>query len=157
LYDFTIKVAFYFLNVVTLHVMTEKLEFSKRLKESMTKAGYQPRAVVLEREFNSRYWGPPVTAQGLRRWLLGEVIPSQDKLVVLAEWLKVEPNFLRYGTGVGDKIADYHMLWKSQFGHHEQEVFDVFLSLPPEHRKILREVILNYAKGCLITPSSGKD
>lgn len=128
--------------------MTEKLEFSKRLKESMIKAGYQPRAVVLEREFNSRYWGAPVTAQGLRRWLLGEVIPAQDKLVVLAEWLKVEPNFLRYGTSAGDKIADYHLLWKTQFGHQEQEVFDVFLSLPAEHRKILREVILNYAKGC---------
>lgn len=76
--------------------MNEKTEFSKRLSDAMTQAGYALRPVVLEREFNTRYWGRSVTLQAVRRWLRGEAIPSQEKLQVLAEWLKVEPQVLRF-------------------------------------------------------------
>ncbi|MBV5299510.1 MAG: helix-turn-helix domain-containing protein [Rhodoferax sp.] len=71
--------------------MNEKVEFARRLADAMTKAGYPLRPVVLEREFHTRYWGRSVTMQAVRRWLRGEAIPSQEKLQVLADWLKVEP------------------------------------------------------------------
>jgi transcriptional regulator with XRE-family HTH domain len=68
--------------------MDEKLEFANRLANAMLNAGYEARASVLEPQFNTRYWGKPVTYQAVTRWLKGEAIPSQDKLQVLAEWLK---------------------------------------------------------------------
>jgi transcriptional regulator with XRE-family HTH domain len=77
--------------------MDEKAEFSARLKRAMTDAGYPVRPIVLEREFNLRYWGRPISVQAVCRWLKGEAIPSQDKLQVLADWLKVEPHVLRFG------------------------------------------------------------
>lgn len=53
--------------------------------------------VVLEREFNLRYWGRSVSFQVVRRWLRGEVVPTQDRLQVLAEWLGVDAHWLRFG------------------------------------------------------------
>ena len=61
----------------------------------MIAAGYPDLPAVLEREFNSRYWGRSVTFHAVSRWLRGEAIPSQDKLQVLAEWLRIEPQVLR--------------------------------------------------------------
>ena len=78
--------------------MDEKTEFSQRLRKAIEDAGYPVRPTVLEREFNTRYWGrSDVTVQAVRRWLRGEAIPSQEKLQVLAEWLKIEPHALRFG------------------------------------------------------------
>ncbi|MDP1528693.1 helix-turn-helix domain-containing protein [Rhodoferax sp.] len=62
------------------------------------------RPVVLEREFNTRYWGRSVTLQAVRRWLRGEAIPSQEKLQVLADCLKVEPQVLRFGEAVSNSV-----------------------------------------------------
>ena len=33
-----------------------KTQFAERLREAMTAAGYEPKAAVLEQEFNTRYW-----------------------------------------------------------------------------------------------------
>ena len=63
------------------------LAFAQRLREAMIRAGYEPRPAVLEREFNQRYWGRPMTLHGVRRWLQGETLPTQNKLLTLAEWL----------------------------------------------------------------------
>ncbi len=40
-----------------------------------------------------------VTPQAVRKWIFGEGFPSQDKLVILADWLGVSAQWLRYGTG----------------------------------------------------------
>ena len=56
--------------------MHEKEEFGQRLRDAMTRAGYALRPVVLEREFNTRYWGRSVTLQAARRWLRGERGPT---------------------------------------------------------------------------------
>ena len=65
--------------------------FANRLRDAMQAAGYEPKPAVLEREFNTRYWGKPMTLHGVRRWLRGETLPTHEKLLVLAEWLGVPP------------------------------------------------------------------
>ena len=126
--------------------MNEKEEFSKRLSDAMVQAGYALRPVVLEREFNTRYWGRSVTLQAVRRWLRGEAIPSQEKLQVLADWLKVEPQVLRFGEAVRNSIQQHKQRWDEGIGYQERETFDAFLKLPAPQRKIIREVILTFAK-----------
>lgn len=126
--------------------MNEKAEFAKRLCDAMTQAGYALRPVVLEREFNTRYWGRSVTLQAVRRWLRGEAIPSQEKLQVLAEWLKVEPQVLRFGEAVRTSIQQQKQRWDEGVGYLERETFDAFLKLPAPQRKLIREVILTFAK-----------
>lgn len=112
----------------------------------MERSGYPVRPVVLEREFNTRYWGPSVTLQGVRRWLRGEAIPSQDKLQVLADWLGVEPEVLRFGDRVRRSVQERRQRWDEGLGYVERETLEAFLSLPAPQRKIVREVILTFAK-----------
>ncbi len=126
--------------------MNEKAEFAERLRDAMTRAGYQLRPVVLEREFNTRYWGRSVTLQAVRRWLRGEAIPSQEKLQVLADWLKVEPEVLRFGEAVRKSVQQHRQRWEEGVGYLERETFDAFLQLPAPQRKLIREVILTFAK-----------
>lgn len=126
--------------------MNEKEEFAKRLSDAMVQAGYALRPVVLEREFNTRYWGRSVTLQAVRRWLRGEAIPSQEKLQVLADWLKIEPQVLRFGEAVRNSIQQHKQRWDEGIGYQERETFDAFLKLPAPQRKLIREVILTFAR-----------
>lgn len=125
--------------------MDQATEFSQRLKEAMTAAGYLVRPIVLEREFNTRYWGRPVTVQAVRRWLRGEAIPSQEKLQVLADWLNIEPHILRFGEEPMKAVREKRKRWDEGIGYQEREVFEAFLSLPAAQRKAVREIILGLA------------
>lgn len=122
--------------------MNEKAEFSQRLRQAMERNGYPVRPIILEREFNTRYWGRPVTVQAVRRWLRGEAIPSQEKLQVIADWLKVEPHVLRFGEGTLKSVREKRKRWDEGIGYQEREVFEAFLSLSASQRKAVREIIL---------------
>jgi len=126
--------------------MDEKAQFAERLRAGMLAAGYQARPGVLEKEFNSRYWGRSVTFQAVSRWLRGEAIPSQEKLQVLADWLKIEPHILRFGEGPIKAIQERKKRWDEGIGFQEREVFEAFLNLPAEQRKAVREIILGLAR-----------
>ena len=126
--------------------MDEKALFAQRLTEAMKQAGYPAKGAVLEREFNQRYWGKPISLQAVCRWLRGEAIPSQDKLNVLAEWLETEPQALRFGEKTSKKVKSANSSADASIRYAEREVLDAFLKLPADKRKIVREVILTFAK-----------
>jgi hypothetical protein len=125
--------------------MDEKIEFSNRLRTAIQEAGYQLRPTILEREFNTRYWGKPVTVQAVRRWLRGEAIPSQEKLQVLADWLKIEPHALRFGEQAAESIRAKRKQWEDALDSQERETIELYLALPAEKRKVIREVITVFA------------
>lgn len=126
--------------------MNNKLEFAQRLQAAMVAAGLEPRPVVLLNQFNAKYWGRSVSFQAVSRWLRGEAIPEQDKLLVLAEILKIEPEVLRFGEAVRNSIQEHKQRWDAGVSCLERETFDAFLKLPAPQRKIIREVILTFAK-----------
>lgn len=126
--------------------MDQKLEFSERLCQAMQDAGLEPRPGVLLNIFNTRYWGRSVSFQAVSRWLRGQSIPEQDKLLVLAEVLKIEPEVLRFGEAVRQSVKEKKKRWDEGAGYLERETFDAFLQLAPEQRKIVREVILAFGK-----------
>ena len=120
--------------------------FANRLRDAMTAAGYEPRPAVLEREFNTRYWGKPMTLHGVRRWLRGETLPTHEKLLVLAEWLGVPPQQLNFGDEIQRKVEQRRARWDSGIGYQDRDIFEAFLKLPIPQRKLIREVILTFAK-----------
>ena len=119
----------------------------------MIAAGYPDRPAILEREFNSRYWGRSVTFQAVSRWLRGEAIPSQDKMQVLAEWLRVEPQLLRFGERAGAAVREQRGRWEDPKFYQEREVIEAFLGLPAPQRKVVREVVMALA----IAAKAGSD
>jgi len=126
--------------------MNEAKLFSERLTEAMLAAGYATRPVVLEKEFNQRYWGKSVSVQAVRRWLFGESIPAQDRLQVLAEWLNVDPHWLRFGEKLHGSVKQQRKRWDAAMTPEERQAMEVFLSLPPEKRKMVGEIIYALAK-----------
>ena len=126
--------------------MNEAKMFSERLIESLLAAGYASRPIVLENEFNQRYWGKPISFQTGRRWLRGEAIPTQDRLQVLAEWLNVDPHWLRFGEKLNGSVKQQRKRWDAAMTPEERQAMEVFLSLPPEKRKMVGEIIYALAK-----------
>jgi transcriptional regulator with XRE-family HTH domain len=127
--------------------MSEAKRFSERLKQSMTDAGYEVRPVVLEREFNQRSWGRSVSFQAVRRWLQGEAVPTQDRLQVLAEWLGVDPHWLRFGEKLSGSVQEQRARWDSKITPEEREAIEAFLALPPDKRKLFGQLMKACGKG----------
>lgn len=126
--------------------MNNTLEFAQRLKTAMEAAGLAPRPGVLLNLFNANYWGRSVSFQAVSRWLRGEAIPEQDKLLVLASVLKIEPEVLRFGDSVRQSVRKDRQLLIEGVGYLERETFTAFLKLPAPQRKLVREIILTFAK-----------
>lgn len=137
--------------------MNEKSMFALRLKAALTAAGYEPRPSVLEREFNLRYWGAPITFQAVRRWLRGDSIPSQDKLQVLARWLGIEPQVLRYGEQASQVRAPMQATRVVPVNGEEDEVLRIYRDLPEEQRQVLRQVILAFARANDLQPGDSQE
>lgn len=112
----------------------------------MAAAGYEPKPAVLEREFNTRHWGKPMTLHGVRRWLLGETMPDYKKLQTLAEWLGVPVQELGYGEPGIREVRERQATWHAGMGYQDRELFDLYLRLPVPKRRLAREVILAIAR-----------
>ncbi len=85
-----------------MEMTNEKLrqQFSARLKKEFIRIGLPISSPTqIANEFNERYPATKVAAQTVRKWLLADAIPTQAKLVGLADWLGVSPQWLRFGTG----------------------------------------------------------
>lgn len=126
--------------------MDEKQEFSARLRAALEARRVPPSAAILERGFNREWVGAPIQRQTAWKWLNGKGIPRQDKLQVLAQWLKVEPHQLRFGDRALSRLRVEQKRWDEGAGYLEREAFDAFLQLPAPQRKLIREVILTFAK-----------
>lgn len=76
----------------------EREGFSERLQQALKNAEYSPDSPTqLAREFNIRFEGRAITVHAARKWLVGEAIPTQEKLRALAQWLGVPADWLRFG------------------------------------------------------------
>ena len=73
------------------------------------------------------------------------MIPEQDKLIVLAEWLGVEPQALRYGAPNKFSVREKRKTWEAKLRPGEKQLFDTFLALPASKRKIVRDIIKAFA------------
>jgi transcriptional regulator with XRE-family HTH domain len=116
--------------------------FAQRLRSAMLAAGYDPKPAVLEREFNTRHWGKPMTLHGVRRWLLGETMPDYKKLVTLAQWLNTTVADLCDEGNMPHRVQERQPQWHAGLGYQDRELFDIYLRLPVPKRRLVRDVIL---------------
>ncbi|WP_032094087.1 helix-turn-helix transcriptional regulator [Necropsobacter rosorum] len=81
-----------------MHTEQDKSEFSKRLKAALELAGADSLSLSeIANRFNLRHPNASVTPQAVHNWLIGQAIPTPDKIKTLAGWLKISPDWLRYG------------------------------------------------------------
>jgi hypothetical protein len=83
---------------------TEAQQFSTRLLDQLKARGHPISATYIARQIH-------VTPHAARLWLMGVSIPKEQNMQALAQWLKVDPRWLRYGGVVQDSfVADYMSL-----------------------------------------------
>lgn len=120
---------------------TEPQAFAQRLRQALEASGVRVSPTVVANEFNLRYWGRSVTPHTARNWLLGKSIPTQDKLRVLADWLQVGPDELRFGLAATQpKVTEKMAAWGA-LDMVDREMLTRYLGLSVQDRKTVREVV----------------
>ena len=128
---------------------TERSAFSTRLQLALRNANHAANhPTYLSREFNFRFSGSPVTVHAARKWLVGESIPTQDKLRALATWLGVTAEWLRFG-GPEDSDQIVETQTKPALESAQSKLLADFMSLDESHRQIVKDFINMLAhRGC---------
>ena len=120
---------------------TESQAFAQRLRLALEVCGVRLSPSVVANEFNLRYWGRSITPHTARNWLMGNSMPTQDKLRVLADWLQVSPDGLRFGnllSGGQEGAADS---LRGSLNLADREMLNRYLTLSTTDRKIVRDVV----------------
>lgn len=120
---------------------SETEAFAHRLKQALDGSGVRASPTVVANEFNLRYWGRSITPHTARNWLLGKSIPTQDKLRVLAEWLQVSPDELRFGNLRATSVAAEADASFERLDMADREMLHRYLALTVADRKTVRDVV----------------
>jgi transcriptional regulator with XRE-family HTH domain len=120
---------------------TETEAFAQRLRLALEACAVRVSPTVVANEFNLRYWGRSITPHTARNWLLGKSIPTQDKLRVLADWLQVSPDELRFGRQGGAHAVHEADASFESLNMADREMLSRYLALSVSARKTVRDVI----------------
>ena len=75
----------------------ERAQFAERLAVALAARGMPVNATALQRAFNAQNPVLAISVHAARKWLMGESIPTQARLRVVAEVLGVSATWLRFG------------------------------------------------------------
>jgi len=119
----------------------ERAAFARRLQAALVrlKPNEKIGSTWVAREFNQRYQDKPVSVWAVSKWLQGDALPSHAKLLVLARWLRVSPEWLLYGAG---QMKATSAMQESPAFYPETDLAlcREIGSLNEEHRRIVREM-----------------
>lgn len=119
----------------------EREGFSERLQQALRNADYSPDSPTqLAREFNIRFEGRPITVHAARKWLVGEAIPTQEKLRTLAQWLGVPAEWLRFGGSDSQSTIEGPAL-SARFESADVKLVADLQRLDAHHQALAREFI----------------
>lgn len=115
----------------------ERFEFSERLINSLIKSNIPVRVVVIHKLFEKNNNKISLSTHAIRKWLMGESIPTQEKLRVLADILSVDPNWLRYGDFLDDNGKNKF----SELNSNQKKLVNEFDNLSTNQKKYIIEII----------------
>ncbi len=121
--------------------LIETNAFSERLRLALQGVGVRPSPTLVANEFNLRYWGKSITSHTARNGLLGKSIPPQDKLRVLADWLHVSPDELRYGTLAPTFKAQDSGTDMTVLNMQDRDMLARYMTLSLQERKTVCDVV----------------
>ena len=122
-------------------VQTEYFQFASRLSVAVADKGIKLSPTVLGKLFNQHFQGRPVTPHTARNWLLGKAMPTQDKMVCLANLLDTSAEQLRYGrSSEKTLIADFDGV-QTEIANVDQQFFRRYLALTESQRRMVRDVV----------------
>jgi hypothetical protein len=120
---------------------TEHIQFAERLSIAISDKGFKHSPTIIQNLFNKEYSGRLITAHTARNWLLGKAMPTQDKMVCLANLLDTSPEQLRFGrSSEKTLIAEFHGV-QTEVANADQQFFKRYLALTESQRRVVRDVV----------------
>lgn len=114
----------------------EAIAFSKRLQTQLALLGLSRSPTELGRAFYQACEGKGVTTHCARSWLIGNSIPKQSNLRVLAKLLQISPDQLRFGKTEANTV----LFANQEVSIEDQEFLAKYFSLTPTQKSIVRSV-----------------
>lgn len=119
----------------------ERINFSERLKKTLRDRNLSCRPSSFSRAFNARADGCSVTPHAARKWLLGEAIPTQQRIVVIARWLNVNAAWLRFGDAESKDLLAARGLASVLLTKDESELVQGVFSLSKPSQTVVQELV----------------
>lgn len=92
------------------------------------------------RAFKLRADGSAVTSHGARKWLVGEAIPTHEKILILARWLGVNAAWLRYGDAENVDLP-VSAIPEVMLSTSDLNLIKDITSLPESTQEIVRQIV----------------
>ena len=114
----------------------ETQKFAARLKLALASKGYRHSPTFVSNIFNEAFQGKGITPHTARNWLLGNCIPTHDKLACLAKLLDTSSEELRFGRSSEKTFV----FGGEDLSAVDQNFLRSYLSLPIKQQRLIREL-----------------
>ena len=87
--------------------------------------------------FNAAFQGRAITPHTARNWILGNALPTHEKMVCLASLLRTSPEQLRFGRS-SEKTLVIEGLEQTA---EDQQFFKSYLQLNKSQQRLIRDLV----------------
>jgi hypothetical protein len=125
-------------DLTSLQDSSKNAHFAKRITAALIKISVDPSPVSVAKAFREHSKVITLKPHTVRKWLLGISQPRTEMLLLLAEWLNLEPQDL-----LTDKQAPQELKNKVnfEFDFTDQEVISRYLAMTVKEKVTVRLVI----------------
>jgi transcriptional regulator with XRE-family HTH domain len=112
--------------------------FSKQLVARLIEKQITPTPIALSKAINNHYKTTVAKPHTVRKWLLGQTQPKSETLLLLANWLEVDPKDL---ISVPNEPVNMTNKVSFEFDFTDQEVISKYLAMTVKEKITVRLLI----------------
>ena len=123
-------------DLVELQNNSKNVYFARQLTAALYAMGIKPSPKVVATQFNLHCKSEAYKPHTVRKWLIGQTQPRSETMLLLANWLKVNPKDLiaKPEESVSSKAS-------FEFDYTDQEVISKYLAMSVNQKVAVRLVI----------------
>ena len=123
-------------DLVELQNNSKNAFFAKQLTAALYAMGIKPSPKVVATQFNLHCKSEAYKPHTVRKWLIGQTQPRSETMLLLANWLKVNPKDLisKPDEAVNSKAS-------FEFDYTDQEVISKYLAMSVNQKLTVRLLI----------------
>lgn len=117
---------------------SKNVYFARQLTAALYAMGIEPSPIEVTRAFNKHSKVAALKQHTVRKWLLGITQPRSEMLLLLAEWLHLEPQDLLKDKQLSNAQS---IMTGFEFDFIDQEVISKYLAMGLKEKATVRLVI----------------